>query len=152
MNTFGQLWPLEGVWGSSSDNVFTVGSLGSILHYGKDSFPAKIGVNHSRGQPGSYFTITGQNFPPLATASVYVNNHLIGTVSTDTSGNVAFQISTNVQAQLGGYIVTVSVNPQASTLYMLEPTAPLHVQGSGPVLSVPQTIEPALTVYLPIIY
>jgi hypothetical protein len=69
----------------------------------------------------------------------------------DGGGNVTFLLNT-IGADVGRYIITVSVNPSASTIFVLDPTAPMWPQdGSGPIYSVPAGIGYNQIVFLPLI-
>jgi len=72
--------------------------------------PARLTLNNTTGQPGSYFVVTAQNFPANSTASVYVCGQLVGTINTDASGRVIFQIHTDASAQVGPYLITVKTS------------------------------------------
>jgi len=111
---------------------------------------AVLAINYSSGAPGSYFTITGSNFPPDSTATITVNGNVFGTVPTDSSGSFTFLLRT-IQADEGFYRVTASVNPSASTQFTLNKEDALHPQeGSGTVFDVPDGIAYHF-VYLPLI-
>ena len=126
---------------------------GDVFVHDREGNVPVLTIDYPTGQPGSYFTITGQYIPPNATASVYVNEVLVGTTATDGTGNLSFQVHTYAQAQAGAYIVKVTVNPQAaSVMYQLDPAAPLRPQGSAPVIEVPGTIAPAILLYLPVVF
>ena len=49
-----------------------------------------LALNHTRGAPGSFFTMRGRRFPPNRIATLYVNGHVIGTVATNELGRFLF--------------------------------------------------------------
>lgn len=114
--------------------------------------PGTLAINYKSGSPGSFFTITGVNFPPNATANVSVNGHALGTVTTDNNGAVLFLIDT-AGAETGQYFVTVSAGDEADTVdFFLTSAAPVRPQeDEGPVFVLPGDI--AMTVrYLPLVF
>jgi hypothetical protein len=114
-------------------------------------YPPSLEANYTSGAPGSFFTFTGASFPSNSTASIVVNGHTLGTVSTDSSGGFTFLLDTS-QAETGHYIVTASVNPSATTRIALDPDEPLYPQeGEGEVLEVPSGIAYTSMVYLPLV-
>jgi hypothetical protein len=139
---------LNSVAMTSATDGWAVGVNGTILHY---SIPASLNINYSTGSPGSYFTITGSNFPPSSTATIVVNTlTLTNTLTVDGSGSFAFLLDTS-QADPGYYSVTATANPSAMTSFTLDPNSPLRPQdGSGPILNVPSGIAWRV-IYLPLI-
>jgi hypothetical protein len=120
-----------------------------------------LAINYSSGAPGSYFTITGYNYPPNSTATISINANVLGTVTTDSSGGFTFVLETNPTTDEGFYSVTVTVNDNASTQIYLNPSATtqftlnaedaVHPQeGIGTMLEVPDGIAYHF-VYLPLI-
>lgn len=108
-------------------------------------------INYTTGQPGSYFTLTGNGFTANSSAAVLVNGNLLGTVPTDASGNVTFILYTP-QADVGYYAVLVLTDVGASQGFTLSASAPLRPQeGSGPILEVPAGMAANNFIYLPII-
>lgn len=98
-------------------------------------------VNYSSGAPGSYFTFTGSDFPANQTATIGVNGHVLGTVPSDTSGNLAFLLRTHSTTQEGFYTVTASVTAIAMAHWTLDADLEVRPQeGSGPILDVPDGI------------
>lgn len=109
-------------------------------------------INYADGKPGSFFTVTGINFPPSRTATIIINgNELTNTLTVDTSGGIAFLLSTT-QGDPGRYFVTATVNPSATVGFTLDSNAPLRPQeGDGPIINVPNGIAFTEFVYLPLI-
>ena len=111
---------------------------------------AVLAINYPSGAPGSYFTITGSNFPPNSPATISVNGNALGTVQTDSSGSFTCLLKTS-QADEGYYRVTASVNPTASIQFTLNEEDNVHSQeGIGPVFNVPDGIANHV-IYLPVI-
>jgi hypothetical protein len=113
--------------------------------------PALLASNYSSGAPGSYFTITGSNFPPDGTATIAINGNILGTVPTDSSGGLIFSLETSPTTDEGFYSVTASVNPSASTQFTLDAEDDVRPQeGSETVFVVPDGIANRV-VYFPLI-
>ncbi|MGD9404299.1 MAG: S8 family serine peptidase [Anaerolineae bacterium] len=114
--------------------------------------PALLEVDHASGAPGSYFVFTGQNFTPLADATVSVNGtDLVPTVSTDDLGAVEFALNTE-NLSPGFYFVSVRTNPSASIYFQLDPDATLWSDPPAALtITVPGTIGPPQGVYLPLV-
>lgn len=111
---------------------------------------AALTVNHASGKPGSFFTLQGANFPVSSTATITVNGFPLGTVPTDSSGDLLFLLNTE-QADEGDYLVTATVNPSSSVRFVLASRNLLHPQeGQGTVFNVPDGIV-IHNVYLPIV-
>ncbi len=104
-----------------------------------------LSINHASGGPGSFFTITGRGFPPNSTATFVVNSSTLGDVATDAAGDCLFLLAT-AQADEGRYVVTATVDPSASTSFVIAPGEPVHPQeGSGTMFQIPSGI--AYTTY-----
>lgn len=110
-----------------------------------------LSVNHATGSPGSFFTVSGSDFPPDGTAAVSVNAQELGTVSVESDGSLTFVFSTD-NADEGLYSVTVSVNPSASTQFIIDASEPSRPQeGTGPVIEVPAGIALTEQLFAPVI-
>jgi uncharacterized protein YkwD len=110
-----------------------------------------ISLNYQTGQPGSFFKVTGQNFPANTTVTITVNGQQVGTVKTDGSGGFVFSLQTSASAQEGVY--AVSVNGAAAT-YRLDQSEPLRFQDpdGGETIQVPDSMAPYSNfVYLPLV-
>lgn len=69
----------------------------------------------------------------------------------DSSGGVTVQLS-STQASIGGYVASLSVNPQASAGFILDQSRPLRArEGSATVVDLPAGISFNHAIYLPII-
>jgi hypothetical protein len=109
-----------------------------------------LSINFPTGKPGSFFQVTGSQFPANSTATVSVNGQVLGTVPTNASGGFVFSLDT-ASADVGNYSVTVSVNPSASSSFTLRADAPLRpADGSATTLSVPAGIALSHSLYLPV--
>ncbi|MCX7855097.1 MAG: ABC transporter substrate-binding protein [Anaerolineae bacterium] len=107
-------------------------------------------INYSEGAPGSYFNVTGSGFPPNRTAFVLANDHILGQMSVNPDGTIAFTLSTG-EAQEGEYHLRVSVNPAAGVPFTLTATAPVRErEGDLPVIEVPAGLIKFYT-YLPLV-
>ena len=108
-----------------------------------------IQTNHTSGAPGSFFTISGTNFPANGIATIEVNTETIGTTPTDANGSFSFLLSTS-NADEGSYFVTTSVNPSATVGFVLVLNESTHPQeGSGKVYDVPSGIAFTESIFLP---
>jgi Tol biopolymer transport system component len=136
----------------------------------------ELDINYQTGQPGSFFTVTGQGFPSNATAQTSINGHPLGTVDIDASGSFVFLLDTT-QADAGYYVATASINARStgfaystlqnhhtlkrvvqqdltsrSVTFVLDPSEPLRAQdSSGRMFEVPEGIAFTEFVYLPLI-
>lgn len=120
-------------------------------YFWDSSMESTIVVNHASGRPGSYFTITGSNFPPNSTALVTVNGVPLETLFTTATGQVELVLDT-AQAECGDYEVEIRVNPRASTAFRLDPDDDLHPNDSpAPILDVPEGIADRQKIFLPFI-
>ncbi len=92
-------------------------------HYAGVYDVARLDINHSRGKPGSIFTIRGRNFTPGSNVSLTVNGTALGQVQASPSGDLLFLIDTT-GADLGFYRVTASGIETAKTQFFLMADAP----------------------------
>jgi hypothetical protein len=123
----------------------------SGVDIGADEMWTSLTVNHPRGAPGSYLTFEGNNFPPNQLATISVNGVTVGTVSTDANGDLIFLLTT-ASADEGVYGIMVSVNPNASTRFVLDVTEPIWPQeDSGSIFDVPAGIALDDVAFLPLI-
>ena len=128
---------------------WAVGNPGTIMHF--TAPPAGLAINYATGQPGSYFTLVGSNFPPNSVATISINGHILDTIDVDSTGGFTFLVSTT-GAQNGLYYVTASVNPAAMARFVLDSAAPLRAQqGSGMIVTLPPHIAYLASLYLPAI-
>ncbi len=102
--------------------------------------PPALSINYASGGPGSFFTIAGHGFPRDSTATIVVNSHTLGDLSTDSAGGCLFLLSTE-QADEGRYVVTATANRSASTSLVIASGEPVHPQeGSGTIFQIPSGI------------
>ena len=122
-----------------------------FVHERDSPLPSLI-ANYPNGQPGSFFTLIGSDFPPNIAATVVINGVILTeTLMIDSSGRVTFLLDTS-QADPGSYFVTLTANSTAITGFILDPSAPLRPQeGSGTILDVPGGIALTRFVYLPVV-
>jgi hypothetical protein len=110
--------------------------------------PALV-LNHETGQPGSFFTVIGSDFPSSATANIWVNGVKLTDVLIDDKGGFELVLDTT-NADLGFYVVRASVNPEAAAGFWLYAEAPLRPkEGTGPESRVPSGIAFTRFIYLP---
>jgi hypothetical protein len=113
--------------------------------------PTTLAVNHASGAPGSFFTVTGTNYPPSSTATIVVNGVALGDVQTDADGNLEFVIDTT-GAELGTYTVVASPVPSVFTRFVLEANETEWPQeGTAPVIHLPADLAQHL-VFVPVVY
>jgi alpha-tubulin suppressor-like RCC1 family protein len=131
--------------------------------------PPQLTINYNTGQPGSTFTIIGENFPASSTVSISANSYVFSdTVTVNSTGGFTFFLDTT-NADLGFYTVSTSsiihrgaaeamesqvetsANPGVA-IFLLDDSAPLRSQsGSGQILSIPAGIAiPPHWLYLPL--
>lgn len=81
------------------------------------STPA-LASNHTSGSPGSFFSLTGYNFPPGSTVQITVNGVVIGSVVATATGGFSVTLSTQ-GAELGAYRVVAAVtnNPEDEEVF-----------------------------------
>jgi hypothetical protein len=107
-----------------------------------------LAIDHTQGAPGSFFTITGFNYPPEEDFDVLVNGVKIGEVTSDAAGGFSFLIDTN-GADPGTYDVMVGT---PTVRFWLIVGATLWPQeGEGTIFSLPAGID-LHYIYLPLIY
>jgi hypothetical protein len=140
-------------------NVLASTSLGSIDFYADhhhQPITPILTVNHTLGQPGSYFVVSGTNFVPYSCYQVTVNGHLVSasSICADDAGNLSFELSTPV-ADAGLYNVEVNTTgqPGALTSFETSPDADTQwpAQGLDRVFDIPAGIAFDHSVFLPLI-
>jgi len=113
--------------------------------------PTTLMVNHTSGQPGSFFTITGTNYPPSSVATILVNGVNLGDVATDVDGNLIFVIDTTGSSS-GYYTVVANLVPNVFTRFLLNQGEPQWPQDViAPVFQLPPNIANQL-IFTPIIH
>jgi Tol biopolymer transport system component len=139
-------------FGSDANNLVPGDSNGvaDVFVHERDSPLPSLIANYADGQPGSFFTLTGSDFPPNIAATVVINGVILTeALMIDNSGSITFLFDTS-QADPGSYFVTLTANSTATTGFVLDPAAPLRPQeGSGIILDVPGGIALTRFVYLP---
>lgn len=113
---------------------------------------ATLSINFLTGEPGSFFTVTGSNFPADGPVTVQINGTLIDTtLTTDLLGNLAFILDTSLASE-GRYYVTVTVNPSLTVQFDLDPSEPYRAQsGDAEIIIVPEGIALTEAIYLPLV-
>ena len=117
--------------------------------YADAYLPVTLEVNYTSGQPGSFFTFMGSNYPPNYTVTILVNDTVLGDVTTDGNGDIIFLIDSS-GADIGHYFVTTDEPDSSTAEFWLGQNVPLRPQeGDGTVFSLPAGI--AYTIwYLPV--
>jgi hypothetical protein len=111
---------------------------------------AALIINYANGKPGSFFTLEGANFPPNDVATITVNGTTLGTIPTDSSGDLVFLLNTD-QADEGDYFVTATVNTSSSARFVLDSRRLTHPQeGQGMIFNIPGGLIIHF-IYLPVI-
>lgn len=129
-----------------SSNIGWVTGYGGVIVYESRVVLSPSAID---GSPGSYFSLTGSNYPPNEEASVNVNGHDLGTVTTDDNGGFTLILST-AEADEGIYTVTVSANPSTTTQFILDAAAPFRPQeGEGTEINVPAGIAMTIQLFVP---
>jgi hypothetical protein len=118
--------------------------------YANGYVPTTLEVNHPSGAPGSFFTVTGTNYPASTTATILANGVDLGDVQTDADGNLEFVIDTT-GAELGTYTVVASPVPSVFTRFVLEANATeWPPESPAPVIDLPANLAQQL-VFVPVI-
>lgn len=149
-------------WGNGMDLYHYVDSLGNV--WARNTCEIKDGseipectppnaaltINYKIGKPGSFFTLEGANFPATSAVTITINGYTLGTVPTDTFGDLIFLLNTE-QADAGSYTVSAGGDSGASASFSLDAGKQIRPQeGQGPILNVPGGIVIHL-VYLPFV-
>jgi hypothetical protein len=116
--------------------------------------PAHLDSAVAQGAPGSYFPLTGMDFPPNTTVPISVQGYIAGAVESDGDGALAAQLYVDPYAQPGQYIVDAIASRPAQSVAAVGTQAVLTVDflaqrlvyaGSATVLNARPTI------YLPML-
>ncbi len=112
--------------------------------------PMSLVINYDSGAPGSFFTVTGNNFPQDGSVTILANGQALGPVSTDSNGDMTFIINSGL-AGPGLFIITANVVDGPQTSFVLDLAAPLRSQdGTWTVLVLPADIA-SQPIHLPVI-
>jgi len=137
---------LYGISMLSNEKGWIVGSDGVILEY----ITPSLTINYSDGAVGSYFNLFGADFPPSKMASIYINDQLVGSIQVKEDGTFTFTLSTT-GVEEGTYSVKVTVNPSATTSFILDNDADLRPKvGDYPVFIVENSLI-LKQIYLPLL-
>jgi hypothetical protein len=107
----------------SSTEGWAVGGDGVILRYSAGGEPSEptLAINYATGAPGSYFTITGSDFPQDGSVPIAINDHQLGTTQADESGSFTLLLTTD-NADAGQYVVTLGVCFICESICFCEPS------------------------------
>ena len=109
-------------------------------------------INYNNGSPGSFFTISGKNFPINEEIQFYINGKLLGTVLTDNLGNIEFGLDT-INANEGRYFISFSNDIDVIISFFLDSTLLVRPQDYfGPTFPVPEGIALTKEIYIPILF
>jgi surface protein len=121
-------------------------------------FLPQLDINYPTGAPGSFFKITGTDYPVNVETDISVNGVDVGTVEIDANGSFSVTLQTSTASEEGTYKVEVTLegqpNPSGDVQYELDVSAPEREKEGGlPVLPVPEEIAPAPLkfIYLPLV-
>jgi hypothetical protein len=113
-------------------------------------------VDHTLGQPGSYFVVTGQDYAAFSCYRVMVNDTLVNAypLCADGNGSFRFELYTPLTDE-GGYVVSVSVEgqPGASTYFAVSSSASTlwPTQNLTDSFEIPEGIAMPFLLYLPVV-
>ena len=109
-----------------------------------------VTINYLDGQPGSFFTIYGENLPSEVTVTIKVNNIILSpSTLTDSDGRLVILLDTML-ADPGSYVITVLVGKGYNLSFRLDDSAPYRPQeGSGMIIPIPGDIALTWAIYLP---
>ena len=134
-------------------------------HHHDTVWNPNLEINYSLGKPGSYFHVTGEDYPPFDQAEVWMNGYKRGELNVDQYGEVSFDLRTD-DADEGVYYVTVKVSSNSdiqeasvtvdawsdTDRFEIDRDSPLRQRvGSGKVFDVPAGIAFTEFVYLPLV-
>ncbi len=124
---------------------------GSAPDLGADELPGALAINYPNGAPGSFFTLTGGDFPMNTEVAIFANGTSLGSVMSDGAGLWTAVLDTT-NADTGLYQVTAIANRSATVTLTLNTDAPLRPQeGDGPIVTVPPGIAWQEFLFLPIV-
>jgi hypothetical protein len=131
-----------------SDHIYAGTSMGVFEYH---IVPA-LYINYTSGAQGSYFYVTGENFPPEQLAELIINGVVISdTLETDADGTIRFQLSSD-QADEGAYIVSLSLAPVETVYLKINNDLPVRPQESeGTTYPIPAGIALDDFSYLPVV-
>jgi alpha-tubulin suppressor-like RCC1 family protein len=146
-NDFGQLGQGNSIYGMQTTPIDV------------ESNGPQISINYPDGKPGSFFTITGANFPANSPVSIKANGKVLSqTINTNEAGEFIFFLSTPSDFAEGEYTLIVSVessadiaagllsfdeDTSASAVFTLSASAPLRAQeGGGDTAQIETGVDP----------
>ena len=142
-------------WGSDVEGQLGIGTLvrqATPANVRAAAAPALL-LDYTTGQTGSFFTITGWNFPPGGATPITVNGiTLTAALPINERGSFIFFLNTH-GALPGSYSLTANATESVSVTLLLDEGGPLHPQGGGGRTLALAGIAPvaARRTYLPVI-
>lgn len=142
-------------WGEDGDGQLGLGTITQRLTpVDVVASASHIWLNYADGQRGSFFTLTGENFPASAQATVTVNGSVLtNSLLVNAMGQFIVFLSTT-DADIGYYMVQVSSQgASAVAAFVLVDQSPLRFQdGGGVTFAVPagSAVIPKMR-YLPLL-
>jgi Tol biopolymer transport system component len=110
-----------------------------------------LSLSDAAGQPGSYFTLDGADFPPGQMVALSVNGRSLGEITVEADGSFTAVLDSS-QANPGLYVTTAAVNLlRVHAHFLLAADAPLRANPGGSALLIPPGIGLDNAVYLPIL-
>jgi hypothetical protein len=103
---------------------------------------AELSLNHSSGDPGSWFTATGVKYPHNTNVVVSINGYPLGVVNSDAEGDVTFILNSEGAAE-GHYLVYATAGDISVATYLViaETDAdPWPKEGEGTEFKIPAGI------------
>lgn len=142
-------------WGLNANGQIGDGSEPWVLTPGLviELITTSLSINYTDGQPGSYFTILGKDFPPEVQVIVKVNNQELSPPATsDQDGSLLIILDTSL-AESGSYVVTLTSNRSFNICFSLDTEAPYRdKEDIGIVYQVPSGIAMTYKAFLPSSY
>jgi alpha-tubulin suppressor-like RCC1 family protein len=109
-----------------------------------------ITSSYRTGLPGSYFAITGDNYPPNSLVTISINDTILtNSFPVNEAGSFIFFLDSQA-ADLGDYLLTVN---GVNAIVRLQPSAPLRLkEGGGTLFSIPPGLGKSFPgLYLPVV-
>lgn len=117
-----------------------------VLEFQPELPSPELNINRNVGAPGSFFTVSGSDYPPDEVATVIINSQELNSISVENNGTFSFILSTT-EADEGYYSLVVG---SAAISFVLDSDKTIWPQeGVGPVIDVPAGIAYTESIFLP---